>query len=171
MSRLTLGCLALLTLVAAAACPGDGSEIVDDMMNGPECGDGILDREEECDDGNLVDGDDCSSECIDETATLAYIQSNIFSPICTPGCHVVGGIAPMSLETEALSFQNMVNVRSVEISSLFLVEPGNSDNSYLVWKIEGRPSILGFQMPLGQPPLTQDQMDSIINWIDNGANP
>lgn len=30
----------------------------------PFCGDGKLDYEEECDDGNMVDGDGCSSECI-----------------------------------------------------------------------------------------------------------
>ncbi|OGY45369.1 MAG: hypothetical protein A3A24_02245 [Candidatus Buchananbacteria bacterium RIFCSPLOWO2_01_FULL_46_12] len=30
---------------------------------GPECGDGILDEGEQCDDGNFVDGDGCSAEC------------------------------------------------------------------------------------------------------------
>ena len=29
----------------------------------PECGDGILDSGEECDDGNNVDGDGCASDC------------------------------------------------------------------------------------------------------------
>ncbi len=32
----------------------------------PECPNGVVDAGEECDDGNLVDGDGCTSECIDE---------------------------------------------------------------------------------------------------------
>lgn len=32
----------------------------------PECGNGILDAGEECDDGNLTDGDGCSCNCLDE---------------------------------------------------------------------------------------------------------
>ncbi|MCP4250575.1 MAG: DUF4215 domain-containing protein, partial [bacterium] len=32
----------------------------------PFCGDGILDRDEECDDGNNADGDGCSVDCLIE---------------------------------------------------------------------------------------------------------
>ena len=167
MSRSALCCMALIALVTAVGCPGDGSELIDDMMTGPMCGDGILDPGEECDDGNLVDGDDCNATCIDETATLAYIQANIFIPICTPGCHVVGGIGPMSLESEAISFQNLVNVQSGAPSRV-RVAPGDPESSELVWRIDGR-SVP--QMPLFRPQLEQEEMDSIINWIANGANP
>ena len=146
MNRCVLCSIVLIVVITAGGCPGDGSELIDEMMGGAECGDGILDPGEECDDGNSVDGDDCSADCIDETATLAYIQASIFSPVCTPGCHVVGGIGPMSLESEAISFQNLVNVPSVEIASRFRVAPGDPDGSYLVWKIEGL-SIVGFHDP------------------------
>jgi uncharacterized protein (TIGR03382 family) len=36
----------------------------------PKCGDGILDPDEQCDDGNDFDGDGCSSDCkLEVTAT------------------------------------------------------------------------------------------------------
>ena len=130
----------LAVLVAACGCAGDGSDLVDDVMNGGE------------------------------TATLAYIQVNIFSPICAR-CHFPGGIGPMPLDSEAASFQSLVNVPSIELQQLLRVEPGNPDDSYLVWKIEGRQGILGARMPLGLPPLAPDEIDSIIRWIENGARP
>ncbi|MCB9703253.1 MAG: DUF4215 domain-containing protein [Myxococcales bacterium] len=37
--------------------------VCQDVM-GPVCGDGILDEGEECDDGNLIDGDGCSPFCV-----------------------------------------------------------------------------------------------------------
>ena len=161
----------LLLIVAAAGCAGDGSELMEDVMggDGPECGDGILDPGEECDDGNTIDGDNCSSACADETATLAYIQANIFSPICSP-CHRPGGIGPFRLDTEAASCQDLVNVQS-SVPGVVRVELGDPENSYLIWKLEGRPGIIGNQMPLFGTPLSQDEIDSIALWIANGAQP
>jgi cysteine-rich repeat protein len=37
---------------------------------GPDCGDGFLDEDEECDDGNADDGDGCSSECTYEVEEI-----------------------------------------------------------------------------------------------------
>ncbi len=43
----------------------DGSPDADaDVGKEPLCGDGVLDTEEECDDGNLEDGDGCASDCL-----------------------------------------------------------------------------------------------------------
>jgi len=53
---------------------------------GPVCGDGIVEAPEECDDGNVVSGDGCSSLCIDEfqdlfvdggTLTFEGIETNL----------------------------------------------------------------------------------------------
>lgn len=33
----------------------------------PYCGDGLVQRSEDCDDGNLLDGDGCSKKCLLET--------------------------------------------------------------------------------------------------------
>lgn len=39
------------------------------IYGGPVCGDGVLESPEQCDDGNLLDGDCCSSSCQFEPAT------------------------------------------------------------------------------------------------------
>jgi cysteine-rich repeat protein len=161
----------LLPVVLAAGCAGDGSELIQDVMDGggAECGDGILDPGEECDDGNTIDGDNCSAACADETATLAYIQATIFSSTCAP-CHRPGGIGPFRLDTEAAACQDLVNVQSF-LPGLVRVKPGDPESSYLIWKLEGRPGIIGSQMPLFGTPLEQDEIDSIALWIANGALP
>lgn len=45
-----------------AACEADGS-----ITTGPECGDGLREGSEACDDGNLAGGDGCSATCAIET--------------------------------------------------------------------------------------------------------
>ena len=51
------------------------------------------------------------------------------------------------------------------------VARGLPDESYLVWKIEGNPDIVGVQMPFGGPMLPQGEIDAIRTWIANGACP
>jgi len=65
------------------ACPEDccpcGDGICDDAMGEtctlchddccPDCGDGVLDPTEQCDDGNNADNDGCSAGCLDEDGT------------------------------------------------------------------------------------------------------
>ena len=47
---------------------------------GPVCGNGVVETGEECDDGNIVSGDGCSSTCTIETvATPACIDSDVTS--------------------------------------------------------------------------------------------
>src|SRR5690606_26164514 len=58
-----------LTALALIACGDDGSgpsTTIPDSGLG-ECGDGIVDDNEECDDGNQVDDDECSNECTEPT--------------------------------------------------------------------------------------------------------
>ena len=76
----------------------------------------------------------------------------------------------MPLDSEDVSFQNLVNVQSIEQSGLLRVNPGNPESSYLVHKIEGRATISGSRMP--PPPramLTAEQHDAIVEWIAMGA--
>lgn len=61
---LRLSFLALiLSSVALIGCEGAVDPAPKDAEPPPACGDGKRDEGEECDDGNLVDGDGCSSEC------------------------------------------------------------------------------------------------------------
>jgi len=97
------------------------------------------------------------------------IQDNIFTPTCVE-CHA-GTFAPVGLQLEdGIAFSQLVGVASFEVPELSRVAPGDPDNSYLVQKIEGTQAI-GGQMPLGGPPLSQELMDLVRQWISDGALP
>jgi cysteine-rich repeat protein len=159
--------LPVLVILALWGCAEDGS-----LM----CGDGILDVYEECDDGNTVDGDGCSSVCEIEAEgglepTLASIQLNIFSPICAQ-CHYPGGPSPMPLHNEAASYDSLVNAGFSFFCAVPRVDPGNPDGSCIVFKIEGSPQASGSVMP--PSPLSElepEEIDAIRQWIEDGALP
>ena len=102
--------------------------------------------------------------------TLAGIQDNIFTPICTL-CHT-GAAAPLGLALdEGVAFLNLVSVESVQNPGMSRVDPGDADLSYIVWKVEGQTGIVGERMPLGLIPLSAEQIAAIRGWIDAGAPP
>jgi len=101
--------------------------------------------------------------------TLANIQARIFTPICTQ-CHV-GAAAPQGLRLDAAnSFADLVGVPSREVGGLNRVEPFDPDNSYLFQKINGTASV-GARMPLGGPPLPDEDIQLVRQWISDGALP
>ena len=102
--------------------------------------------------------------------TLQSIQDNVFTPSCA-GCHTGGGGSlPASLDLTSVpaSFDNLVDIASVQDPALDRVEPGDADNSYLVHKVEGTQSA-GNRMPPFGMALDQDTIDAIRQWIDDGA--
>ncbi len=100
---------------------------------------------------------------------LASIQLNIFGAKCAvSGCHVLGGSGPMPFRNADQSFDNLVNVRSVQKPALFRVAHNDVDNSYLVRKIEGA-GIIGGRMPLFRPALSSEGITAIRGWIEQGA--
>ena len=102
-------------------------------------------------------------------AEFKSIQDNVFTTACTV-CHA-GAAAPVGLRLEdGSSFSMLVGVASTQVPGLPRVDPGNPDNSYLIQKLEGTASV-GGQMPLSSPPLPQATIDTIRNWITNGALP
>jgi len=104
--------------------------------------------------------------------TFSQIQQNIFNQKCAvPGCHIgPSNQLPGSMDLrEGNAYGNIVNMPSEEIPSLLRVNPGQPDSSYIVWKVEGRPGIQGQRMPRGGPPLSQDEINAIRNWIQAGA--
>ena len=103
-------------------------------------------------------------------ATLTNIQQTIFQTSCAvSGCHA-GPQPQQGLDLSAgQAFANLVGVESRERPTLDRVAPGTPDASYLVWKIEGRPDIVGVRMPLGRAPLSAAQIALIRQWIAEGA--
>jgi hypothetical protein len=103
--------------------------------------------------------------------TLNSIQENIFSTSCAlSGCHAGPNPRQGMNLSAGQAHDNLVNVRSNERPELFRVDPGAPDRSYLVHKIEGRSSIVEERMPLGGEPLSQNEIDAIRTWIENGAS-
>jgi len=110
--------------------------------------------------------------------TFSSIQHEIFEasdasgrPACV-NCHNGSRtFLPFSLNlTSTAAYANLVGVASVEKRALLRVAPGDPDNSYLVHKLEGGPSIIGVRMPLNSPAfLTSGQMLVIRRWIAEGA--
>jgi hypothetical protein len=74
----------------------------------------------------------------------------------------------MNLTSTANSYAALVNVASLQVA-LDRVEPGNPDDSYLIRKLEGGPGITGVRMPQGGPFLDQATIDTIRQWIADGA--
>jgi hypothetical protein len=106
--------------------------------------------------------------------TLASIQTNVFALKCAvAGCHVTGGIAPMSLEM-GKSFNTLVNVPSAYGNPILSrVKPNDAINSVLYLKIIGDPRVGGSQarMPLGIGPMPTAEVNAIRDWINAGALP
>src|SRR5207249_455274 len=90
------------------SCPDEGNACTDDVCSGGQCthpfaprcltpilslleegqcGDGVLDPGEECDDGNVQSGDGCSATCRPEVCFACAGEPSSCSPItlCTDG--------------------------------------------------------------------------------------
>ena len=104
--------------------------------------------------------------------TFDEIQANVFTLNCTTaGCHGGAG-AQLGLRLDAgFSFDNLVDVPSMQVPSLDRVEPGDPDNSYLVQKLEGTAAVgVSACRPAGDR-WTKSLIDDIRQWIADGANP
>jgi len=129
-------------------------------------------------DGLMLDGDadgnpggDFTSSFIvaspPSTATLTFIQDNVFTPSCALfGCHHPSSTASGLNLGSGFAFSSIVGINSVQQPVFQRVNPGDPDNSYLIRKVEGN---AGNQMPLARPPLAQSVIDNIRQWISNGA--
>jgi hypothetical protein len=101
------------------------------------------------------------------TPDFDSIQSNVLTPACT-ACHS-GAAAPLGLRLDAgASYALLVNAPSTEVPAVLRVDPGNPDASYLIQKLEGTAAV-GARMPLGGPPLPQDTIAVIRQWVLEGA--
>jgi len=117
-------------------------------------------------------GSDTPNQPVNLQPTLSSIQSNIFNFKCAMrGCHVTGGLAPMSLET-ANSFVTLVNATSAYGNpKLMRVKPNDALNSSLYLKVIGDPATGGpsARMPLSLSSLTAVEVNAIRDWINAGA--
>ena len=120
----------------------------------------------------------CTPPCVEVSTdceplyepTFDNVWALTLEPSCAlSGCHVPAS-APAGLVLAAgLAYDNLVNVESSQIAGLDRVEPGDPDQSYLLWKLEGNPDRLGQQMPFGASPLDEELLQLVRDWIAAGA--
>ena len=104
---------------------------------------------------------------ISDPSFSQHIQP-IFTNNCALAlCHVAGNITELDL-SQGMAYNSIVNVDSGQDRSYKIVLPGNSTDSWLVIKIEGRQT-LGLRMPPSADPLSDVRIQNIKNWVDRGA--
>jgi hypothetical protein len=105
---------------------------------------------------------------------LQQVQSAVFTQSCAlSDCHR-GASAPFGLElTAGQTLGNVVGVASAEKPEFDLVEPWNPTDSYVYMKAIGDLRIGGDPMPPQglAPPLTDQQLEMLRQWIEEGALP
>jgi len=109
--------------------------------------------------------------------TFSSVQAQIFETTDSAGrracivCHTNVGRNPsggMNLAHD-VAYDQIVNVASARKPGAIRVIPGDPENSYVIHKVEGLSDIVGVQMPLGGPYLTDGQILILKRWIAIGA--
>lgn len=86
-------------------------------------------------------------------------------------CHMTGDEPGGMKLYPSAAYQSLVQVPSAS-SPLLRVAPGAPQESYLLHKLQGthlEVSGQGVQMPFGQPPLSDETLQLIRRWIEQGA--
>ncbi|TYP95178.1 hypothetical protein LX73_0474 [Fodinibius salinus] len=95
--------------------------------------------------------------------TFTNVQQ-IFQQSCSgSNCHINQRTNNVRLDT----YQNVIESRGTEYGK-DIIQPGNAEGSPLVDKIEPNPDIPP-RMPQGGNFLSDERIDQIRTWIDNGA--
>lgn len=104
--------------------------------------------------------------------TLDAVQA-IFNARCLP-CHSSDNdeghpVANLDL-AEGNMPRNTIAARSGQLSDgSLLINPGRPGGSYLIEKIAMDAPARGRRMPRGMPPLSDEEIETIRNWVLNGA--
>ena len=121
------------------------------------------------DDGDGTIDEDCA--CADPLPTFSGNVQPIFDDNCV-SCHS-GPTAPRGQDlSDGVSYDMIVNVASVELSTMDRIEPDDVDNSYMIHKLEGTQRTVGgsgVRMPAGGPYLDTATIDVIKGWILAGC--
>jgi hypothetical protein len=87
------------------------------------------------------------------------------------GCHSVGSARAELVLAAGHAYDSLVNKASFLNPAMDRVEPNRADSSWLVRMIEEDDAarLHYSRMPLGGQPLTDNQIATIVNWIEQGA--
>ena len=96
----------------------------------------------------------------------------IFTARCaTASCHNLA-TQQLGLNLQAgFAYDEIVGVESPSSHDMPYIQPLDADNSWLVRMIQADPARRFFteRMPLGRAPLTDNQIATIVNWVNAGA--
>jgi len=104
-----------------------------------------------------------------QTVSWGAVQA-IIDANCVAYCHSPGG-EDESLDMSGDAYYEIYGVASSQ-SLLFLVEAGSHEDSYLWHKVSGTQGSVGGSgstMPKGVPMLVPEDLETITDWIDGGA--
>lgn len=114
-------------------------------------------------------GSDAADQAVAQPSLRNDIQPIFTARCAVAGCHITATEANLGLvlKDAETSYANLVNVESGEYQGVFRVIPGNSVQSWLMYRVET--NLVEERMPKGAEPLSQGTLDTIRNWIDQGA--
>lgn len=120
-----------------------------------------------------------STSVVTSTTTSTTIAGVSFAadvqPIYTihcafAGCHAGASPAAGMNLSSGQAYANTVSVSSVECGAFFRIAPGAPGSSYLLFKVMGSgPCFVGSMMPLVGTPLTAGEIQTISDWVTQGA--
>jgi hypothetical protein len=99
-------------------------------------------------------------------ANFTSIKAKVFVNCIGAQCHSSAGNQGNLVLESGVAFGNLVGVQSVLFPQYKRVEAGSSANSLIIKILKGEVSP---QMPLNGTPLPAATIDSIAEWIDQGA--
>jgi len=119
--------------------------------------------------GSTSDGTDTTTTggAVDYEADI----QPIWDARCVAGCHTAGGSKPDLPLDPGMSHGALVGVASLQLVSMNMVEPGDTEKSYLWFKLNNTQADVGgsgLSMPLGNP-LDEADLAKIETWISSGA--
>ena len=161
-------CVCVAGLLAATGCPAgdDGMDTGNDTAN-------VTTMPTD----DTTAGMDTSGGPSTDLSHAADIQP-IWDEHCTMACHEPGGAWVGFLDLSDSAYDRIVGVQVLTVSGMVHIEPGDPEASYLWHKLQGTQATVsggnGDKMPYPQPGmeptvLTQEQLDTIEEWILGGA--
>jgi hypothetical protein len=118
---------------------------------------------------DLNDGPVVDTTVILNPKSIEGLHQQIFAPKCaTSGCH--DGHFEPDFRTIQSTYTTLVRAKVFKKVDPFevRVDPGSKESSWLWERITTEDSVLG-KMPLYSPALSQEELDNIAYWIENGA--
>ena len=102
--------------------------------------------------------------------SFTEVRDEVLYPSCSfSQCH--GSGAGYFSITEDMTAAELRDVPSNQIPEMMRVAPGEPDQSYLIWKMEGHADIQGTEMPPPpSEPISDERIQLVRDWIAAGAD-